>query len=434
MNSASNLLSPELSQELRTLRRDFHRHPEQGWLENRTSSLIARKLHDLHFDEVLLGRDVCLGQARMGLPSPEVMDAHYRWAQDHGADSEFLPPTKDGYTGVIGILHCGPGPTVCLRFDLDALAVREETDSAHFPAQAGFSSCLPGTMHACGHDTHMTIGLGAATLLAARRQSLHGTLLFLFQPAEEGLRGARSIVLHGHLDHVDYLLGSHIMPSPTGKAFVSPGLYGFLASTKINADFLGTAAHAGASPEKGNNALLAAATAILNLHAISRHSAGSSRINVGTLLAQNSRNVICDHAHMELEVRGETTEINTYMKESALRILHAAADLQACRLDTSFAGSAPAMPSSPELESRLRRLFRQCPDLSLGDPLFMGGSEDFSYLASRVIDRGGQACFSALAVPCRGDLHSSHFSPDEEVLDLGVTMYVRAVLELMKAN
>ena len=103
-------------------RRDFHKYAESGWFEMRTSSLIARRLTELGY-EVLTGEDVCKKEARMGVPSQEELDASYERAIAQGADPEFVERTKDGMTGVIGILRAGEGPVVAMRFDIDALYV-----------------------------------------------------------------------------------------------------------------------------------------------------------------------------------------------------------------------------------------------------------------------------------------------------------------------
>lgn len=264
-----------MRQELAERRRDLHRYPETGWMEMRTSSLIAAELKKLGY-EVLTGEAVCRSDARMGLPAPEALDAHYRWAEANGADPEFLPDTKGGNTGVIGILRCGEGPVVAMRFDIDALPVQEERREGRVPCEQDFCSTVDGSMHACGHDGHMTIGLGTAKLLARMRERLSGTVKLIFQPAEEGVRGAKSIVENGHLDDVDYLLGSHLSASVDGSCYVCPGMAGTLATTKLDASFSGKSAHAGVCPQDGANALLAAAAAVLNLHAIPRHGDGAS--------------------------------------------------------------------------------------------------------------------------------------------------------------
>ena len=198
-----------LEEKLVAQRRDFHKYAETGWLEMRTSSIIARKLTEMGYP-VLIGKDVCLDEARMGLPEAEVLEENYRRAIAQGADPEFVQQTRGGFTGVIATLDCGEGPTLALRFDIDALGVFESDDADHRPAAGGYRSVNEGMMHACGHDGHATIGLGIAEVLMGIKDKLHGTIKLIFQPAEEGVRGAKSIVAAGHLDDVDYCIGSHI--------------------------------------------------------------------------------------------------------------------------------------------------------------------------------------------------------------------------------
>ena len=327
-----------LEPQLIAWRRELHRWPELGFCEMRTSSRIARVLTELGFDQVLVGRDVCDGAGRMGVPPQAVLDAAYEAAKAHGADPEFLPAARDGFTGVVGVLRCGAGPTVALRFDIDALPLTEFDEPDRVPVREGFRSENPGVMHACGHDGHTAIGLGVATVLAAHRDMLHGTLKLLFQPAEEGVRGAKSLVDKGHLEGVDYVLGAHMAVSPDGELSLGVNSGASLATAKYDAVFLGKTSHAGMAPQDGRNALLAAATAVLNLHAIPRHSGGDTRINVGKLTAGTGRNIVCGRAALELEVRGSTTEACDYMAASARRILEAAAAMHGCRVEITCVG------------------------------------------------------------------------------------------------
>ena len=130
----------------------------------------------------------------MGVADEAELERQYARAKAQGADPEFLPATRGGMTGVIGILRCGEGPTLAMRFDIDALGVVEASESTHRPACEGWASMNEGFMHACGHDGHTAIGLAVAKVLMAIRENLHGTIKLIFQPAEEGVRGAKSIV------------------------------------------------------------------------------------------------------------------------------------------------------------------------------------------------------------------------------------------------
>ena len=424
----ADAIAPKLS----AYRRDFHRHAEAGWFEMRTSSLIARRLTELGW-EVLTGEAVCKRDARMGVPEAAALNAHYAWAKANGADPEFLEKTRGGMTGVVGILRCGKGPTVAMRFDIDALGVIESDEPTHLPAAAGFASENHGVMHACGHDGHAAIGLGVAEVLAELRDQLHGTIKIIFQPAEEGVRGAKSIVEAGHLDDADYLLASHI----TGKgsdtdAVVMPGSYGSLATTKYDAIFRGKAAHAGGAPQCGDNVMLAAATAVLNLHAIPRHSWGATRINVGTLHAGSGRNVIADEAKMEIEVRGETTAINKYVSDYAVRVIKSAAEMHGCTCEIRVMGAADSMVSDEVLCRRTADVCREM-GLPVTEKLTAknGGSEDVSYMMNRVQERGGEATFMRLLTRCTGAAHGRTYDFGEDVLANGVKVFCGVAADIL---
>ena len=419
-------LAPQLS----AFRRDFHTNAETGWLEMRTASKIARRLTELGYT-VLVGREVCREEDRMGVPPEEVLREHAEWAKTHGADPEFLDQVKDGFTGVIGILHgAQDGPVYGMRFDIDALGVTESCENSHFPAREDFSSVNPGCMHACGHDGHAAIGLGVAEILMRHRDQWNGTVKLIFQPAEEGVRGAKSIVGAGHLDDIEILLGSHVAAMPEDETCdLIPGAGGSLATTKLDAVFHGQAAHAGGSPESGKNAMLAMATAILNLQAIPRHSGGATRINVGRAEAGTGRNVIPDYARLELEIRGETSELNDYMETYARRIVKAAAEMHDCTLDLQVMGAAGSLESSPELMQAIQKVAPAC-GLKVSKELraVSHGSEDFAYMMNCVQAHGGQASFMQLTVPTAGPAHSPTFDFDERALVNGVRAFAGFLL------
>ncbi|MEA4919542.1 MAG: amidohydrolase [Clostridiaceae bacterium] len=430
-------LSAGVQNKIRDQRRDFHKYAETGWLEMRTSSIIARRLTDLGCYEVLVGKDVCDADARMGLPDQDVLDKQYERAVAQGGDPEFLPYTKGGFTGVIGILRCGEGPVVALRFDIDALGVIESEEQTHFPKREGFSSVNYGFMHACGHDGHASIGLGVAEVLANIKDSLHGTIKLIFQPAEEGVRGAKSIVAKGHLDDVDYVIGNHI-GAPKGVyegVDFLPGSGGNLATTKLDVYYYGASAHASGSPHVGKNALQAAAAAIMNLYSIPRHGDGASRINVGTIHAGTGRNVIADIAKMEMEVRGKTTEIKDYMEEHARAIIKACAEMYDCTYEIKVMGGAQTAESDPALMDRVQNIIKEhMPEYVVKEyiPQPGGGSEDYTYMMQRVQQNGGQATFMRSLCACAGPGHSRIYDFDEVVLSRAVRVFSSVVYDILK--
>lgn len=425
----ANQLEPQLIAD----RRDFHKHAESGWTEFRTASLIARRLHDLGF-EVKLGREVVSEADRMGVPADDVLERHYQRAVAQGGDPEFLPALRGGFTGVVGILRCGEGPVIGMRFDIDAVDMKESDSPEHRPVKEGFASVNPEAMHSCGHDGHAAIGLGVAATLAQIKDQLRGTIKLVFQPAEEGVRGAKAIVSSGILDDVQYMLASHL-GSGTPFGNVAGGRGSFLATSKFDAFITGAPAHAGGKPEGGHNALLAAATAVLNLYAIPRHSKGATRINVGRLNAGTGRNVIPPSAHLAIETRGLTSELEEHMYNYAIRVLENAAAMHGCTVTFKAMGGAKSGESNPELVERVRKVAQTISDFTNVNPGLAGGggSEDFTYMMERVQQNGGQATFISIGADINGaGHHTAEFDFDERALRGAVKLFVATAWDIMQ--
>lgn len=249
--AAARSLAPQLT----SLREGFHRRPELGNGEYRTAETVERVLRSLGIEtERILG------------------------------------------TAVIGRLVGGrPGPTAALRADMDALPLTEETG-------APFASETPGIMHACGHDVHMTAALGAAMLLAARRETLPGRVVFLFQPDEEGRGGAARMIDAGALDGVDAVFGAHVSPAlPAGTVGVRYGKF-YASSDVFGVTLTGRSAH-GAEREKGVDALLAASALVPALIALPERLTDRAVLTVGTLSAGTADNIVPGTAHMRGIVR-----------------------------------------------------------------------------------------------------------------------------------
>lgn len=423
----------KLAPELVEIRRDLHAHAESGWTEFRTATKVVERLTELGY-EVKFGPEVHNREHMAGLPSEAELERHLERAIAQGANPDIARKMAGGYTGVVGILRCGEGPTIGLRFDMDALDITESDDPDHRPNQEGFASKNKGAMHACGHDGHTAIGLGVATVLAEMKDQLRGTIKLFFQPAEEGVRGARAMVEAGVCDDVDFLLGAHLGFQAREVGTIITGGAGFLATSKMDAIFTGVPSHAGAAPEAGRNALLASATAALNLHAIARHSGGASRINVGVLQAGSGRNVTPANAIMKLETRGETTDIDAYMKEQAERIIKAAAAMYDVEVELRPMGSAAGGTSDPELAEIIGQAAGETPGvtkiLPTGD---LGGSEDYAWMMDRVQKRGGKAAYMMIGSKIAAPHHDSRFDFDERSLPIGVEVMVRTVLRLTQS-
>lgn len=388
----------QLQPELESLRMDFHRHPELGWEEYRTSRKIAGLLSGWGY-EVISSKEVCGHE-----------------------------------TGVIGILRCGtsPGPVTALRFDIDALPVCEQEQPEHLPFRNGFQSQNPGVMHACGHDGHVAIGLGCAQLLSEIQTELNGTLKLIFQPSEEGARGALPITQRGWLDDVDYFLAGHIISHELARgedANVIPGVSSSLATTKANAVFHGRSAHA-AHPELGSDVIPAIADAVSAMHAMG----GPGFIHTGTIHAGSGRNIIADYGKLELETRAQTTPQNEQLKTQMCLALQSAARKHGVACEIDILGSAPSLESTPQLTEFLRNLYYE--KLTLVRPTSFAStefpaSEDAAHMMDRVKSHGGQASFLLFPARIASGLHNSDFDFPMELLSVGTAAFTSAAYAFM---
>lgn len=382
-----NESAKEIEGKIIAYRRDFHKYPELGWTEYRTSSLIAKRLAELGY-EVKVGTDILKAEDRMGLPSREVLDEAWERAIRQGGDIKFMEAMKNGFTGAVGIISNGDGPVRAFRFDIDALPIQESIDEEHRPNKEGFASINDGIMHACGHDCHAAIGLGVAEILMSLKDKIKGTIKLIFQPAEEGVRGAKSMVTKGLLDDVKAVIGSHVKEYPVGN--IASGLSGYKATTKFDVLIQGKPAHAGGNPQDGNNALMAAATATLNLYAIQRHKDGPTRINVGKLVAGSGRNIIPDIAYMMVETRGSTSALNSYMYEKAINIIKTSCQMQDCTYEIIPMGEAPSGKSDAAMMKLVEETAKEIGGYDILDSEESGGSEDFTYMMAKVQENGGK--------------------------------------------
>lgn len=424
-----------MQEELVRLRRDFHHYPESGWTEFRTASIVAATLSSLGY-EVLSGEQAVDPVYMMGVPSADRLERAQARAVREGADPAWVDRMDGGCTGIVGILHCShPGPVVGLRFDMDCNEVTETADPEHRPNREGFASTHPGEMHACGHDGHTAVGLGVARILAALKENLAGTIKLIFQPAEEGVRGARAMVACGVADDVDWMLGAHFGFKMKKTGTIACKVTGFLATSKFDAYYIGCPAHAGAAPEQGKNALLASACAAMNLHAIPRHSRGASRINVGRLDCGSGRNVIGDKGFLQMETRGADSGINQYMEAEAERILKAAAAMYDVTCQIRKTGGAAGADNSPELAGYLQETAGSLGIFQSGEGTCpFGASEDYSYFMERVQSNGGQAAYMMIGADLAAGHHDAHFDFDENALVLALKMLTCSAAGLLQPD
>lgn len=415
------------------LRRDLHRHPEPAWREFYTTARLVEELERIGVDELHVGPDAINADYRWGLPEDE--EAYDKWASmavEDGADPDVVEKLAGGHTGVVAVLDRGPGPHIGLRVDIDALFRKEARDVDHHPAAEGFRSEREGLMHACGHDAHATIGIGVLERIA--ESDFSGRLTVCFQPAEEEIGGGKAVAESGHFDDVEYLFAVHVgLGHPTGE--VVAGFERFLAVANLKATFSGSSAHAGARPEEGENAVLALSTAVQNLYAISRHSGGMTRVNVGAISGGSASNIIGEKAHLEGEVRGGTTSLCEYMKDRADGVLTAAAAMYDCDVDVTFGPEAPGASSDQSLASTVETVAATVDGVESALPISpFRGSEDATFLMDHVQQQGGKATYIGIGTDTPGGHHTATFDVDEESIRIGVEVLSQSILAVSNAE
>ena len=406
-------------------RRTFHAYPEPSWCEFLTTSRLVDAVEDVGIDALHVGRDVIAPEHRLGVPEDDVLDRWHERAADHGARADVLDATAGGTTGLVAVLDNGPGPVVGLRVDIDALPVEEATGDDHEPAREGFRSQNAGAMHACGHDAHMTIGLGVLEELAA--SEFDGTFKLFFQPAEEVLGGGKPMVESGHADDLDAFFAVHVgFGHPTGT--VVSGVEKPLAIRQTRAEFTGEAAHAGSAPQTGRNAMQAMAATVQNVYGVSRHADALTRVNVGRAEAGTASNVVADRAVIDLEARAGTNDVLTYLTDRVDRILETAAEMHACDLSTTTIGEAPRVDSDDTLADIVGAVADATPAVETVRPTAaLGASEDATYFMRRVRETGGLATYAIVGTDHPGGHHTSTFDVDEASLDIGVDVLTEAI-------
>ncbi len=414
------------------LRRELHRHPEPAWCEFETTARIVERLEGLDLDGLHVGPDAIEGSHRLAVPDDDELERWFDRAHDAGADPDVLERLEGGYTGAVAVIERGEGPTIGLRVDIDGLPQVESDDDEHLPVAEGFRSETGESMHACGHDAHAAIGVGV--LEAVAESDFQGTLKVFFQPAEEVIGGGKSMAKSAHLDDVEYLLALHVgLDHPTGT--VVGGIDDFLAVRHLEATFTGEPAHAGATPEEGRNAIQALATAIQNCYAIPRHSDGPTRVNVGVVEAGDAANIIAEEAKLVAEVRGQTTDLMTYMSDRVERTLEAAAEMHGCELEVEIGAEAPSAESDDELRALVGDVAETVDGVEdVVDQSALGGSEDATFLMKEVQDNGGLACYVGVGTDHPGGHHTATFDVDEPTIQHGIDTLSGAIEEIAETR
>lgn len=401
-------------------RRILHQHPEVGFTEFYTAQTIVEKLHSLGF-QVMYGADAIDPETRRGLPSEEEIQTSYERALGDGANRAIVEHMKGGLTAVVGVLKGNrPGPTIGFRFDMDALPINESMDADHLPHAEGFRSVYDGNMHACAHDGHTAIGLGLAEKMA--QGDFSGTLKLIFQPAEEGGRGAFAMMQKGVVDDVDQLFCMHLgLDVPSGE--ISGGSTGWLASKKFLVHYHGIASHAGGAPEKGRNALVGAATALLNIHALSRYSSAETRLNVGVLEGGSAPNIIPHYAKMMIEARSSSDLTLKDLEKRVLSIISHSAEMHELEYEVENIGEARTIDCDEELITTVLEEAKQIERFtSFKERVHTGVGEDASWLIRRVQENGGKGTYMIIGTNIAAPHHHQKFDINEEVLPMSVEL------------
>ena len=331
--------------------RDLHAHPELAFHENRTAAIVAARLLDLGYETT----------------------------------------SGVGQTGVVGMLKNGAGPTVLLRADMDALPVRERTGLAYASTVVGADGDGKDVpiMHACGHDMHVTCLLGAAAELAAGAASWHGTLLLVFQPAEEKGAGAQAMIDDGLYDRFgvpEVVLGQHVSPLPAGLLGLRTGP-AFAGSDSLRVVLHGQGGH-GSRPETTVDPIIMAAATVQRLQGIvSREVAATETavVTVGALHAGTKENIIPDEAELLLSVRTYNETIRAKTLAAIERIVRGESVTSGAPTDPEITllGSFPPVVNDEAASARVTDAFAR--GLGQGlvmDPGLVTGSEDVGLLAT----------------------------------------------------
>lgn len=417
-------------------RREFHKYPENGWREIRTSARIAEILTDMGYT-CLMGPDVVNVDSVIHLvrPDEEEMAAVMKRAVEQGADPAFVEKTR-GIPGVIAELDTGKeGPVTAFRFDIDCLPYDEPKKEGYRPFDEDYASCNPESVHACGHDAHTAMGLGIAEGILKKKEEYRGKIRLIFQPAEETFCGAISIVDKGHLDDVDNFLAMHVALSAENKPLpshtIACGCKDFLSDRQLDITFHGRAAHPCGASQEGKNALLAACSAALNLHAIAPHEQGLTRVNVGELRAGIAPNTIAPNAFMVVEYRGETPDICAYLEERVFDILDGSAKAYGMEYTYDDYGEVPAGKSDDAMMDVVRRAAVKVPWF---EKIYfegnVGGTDDAAVMMTRVQKNGGKGAYIGIGTNTTQPVHNAEFDMDEDCIDAAIDLCLNALDEL----
>lgn len=383
----------KIKDETIALRRDFHRHPELGLQERRTSGIVVEYLRKL-------GMEVSTGIAE---------------------------------TGVVALLRGqSDSPVLLMRFDMDALPIQEETG-------LDFVSENPGVMHACGHDGHMSVGLSVARLLAEHKAVLPGTIKFVFQPAEEGAGGAEKMVAEGVLENPqpDYAIAMHVWnQKPLGWYGLKSGP--IMAGAEIfSVKVTGRGGH-GASPHNTIDPVVAAAQIVTSLQMIIARNISpldSAVVTVGSINAGTAFNIIPQVATIQGTIRTFEQEILEKVKERLETIVTYTAEAMGCKAELEIKKVTYPVTNNPGVTHVMENAVEGIdPQAEIDRSFLTMGSEDFSFFMQDV-----PGCFMMVgsANPDKGmhyDHHHPKFNFDEDCLPFAVAILAQGAMDILSGK
>lgn len=384
----------ELFRYTQSMRRDFHLHPELGFQEVRTAGIVARELQSL-------GIEVSTGV---------------------------------GKTGVVGLIEGGqPGPTLLLRADMDALPILEETG-------AEYASQNANVMHACGHDGHTAILLTVARMLHGIRQELPGSIKLVFQPAEEGMGGAESMIADGVLDgpRVDMAIGLHVWnEEPLGWLGIASGPT-MAGAEKFRIHLTGKGGH-GAAPHTTVDPVVAGAQIVSALQSITSRNVAplqAAVVSVTTFQAGDAFNIIPQYAELTGTIRTFEPAVRDRVIKRFFEIVEGVASSMGCKVEIEHTRLTPPVINEPGITGVIQEAARQVlpqSELSTVNHITMG-SEDFAYFMEET-----PACFFFIgSADAERGLNYGHHHPkfdfDEAVLPHAAALMAQAAVDLLSSK
>jgi len=378
----------QIAENIITTRRDIHKHPELSFKEFRTAKLVAEKLKSLG---ILVKEGV-------------------------------------GKTGVLGDIKGDlDGPTIALRADMDALPIQETGD-------VPYKSINDGIMHACGHDAHVAMLLGTAEIISQQKHLLKGCVRFIFQPAEEGLGGARFMIADGALDGVDQIYGAHVWNyQQSGTIGIRPGPF-MAAADEFEMTINGKGGH-GAAPQGTQDAIVIASHLIQTFQTIVSRNTNpidSTVVSVGKINGGYNFNIIADKVTLSGTTRAYTEENRQLVKSRMKEIILGTEKTFNCKIELDYKDGYPPTINEDNCAKVVLNASQKIVGENAGEPYLSMGAEDFSYFLN---EKPGAFFFVGSAPkdrePTSTPHHCSHFDIDENALLIGTSTFVQIIEDLL---